>query len=195
MKKLYPYLAILALLLFIFNRECTRPGSKPPKPETVTIIKVIPGDSIPYPVVIPTRTPVYVYKDTGSFQWRNLPVDTMAILADYFTKYGYDDTLMNDTSALIRLKSHTFKNKLFYDQLLFQNRRAKQIITTIMPQAPERNKLYLGLGVNFLPDSPGLSGNVLLTTKKKMAVSAGYDFTNKMVMAAGYYKISFNRKK
>jgi hypothetical protein len=193
MKQLLPYLAILALLLFVFNRECTRPGSKPPNPDTVTIIKVVPGDSIPYPVVIPTRTPVHVYHDTGSTRWRNLPIDTMAILKDYYSIYFYDDTLMNDTSAFIRLQSHTIENKLHYGNLFFQNKRAKQIITTITPQAPERNKLYLGLGVNFLPDSPGLSGNVLLTTKSKMAVSAGYDFNNRMLMAAGYYKIQFRR--
>lgn len=195
MKTFLPYLAILALLLFVFNRECTRPGSTPPKPDTVTIIKVVPGDSIPYPVVIPTRTPVHVYHDTGSTRWRNLPIDTMAILKDYYSTRGYYDTLMNDTSGFIALQSHVTENRLFYDNLLFQNRRAKQIITTITPQAPEKNKFYLGLGVNLLPDSPGLSGNVLLTTKSKMAVSAGYDFTNRMLMAAGFYKISFKRNK
>jgi hypothetical protein len=195
MKNLIPYIAIIALLVFLFNRECTRPVPGSVSSDTVTIVKIIPGDSVPYSVEIEKKVPVPVYRDTGSTQWRNLPIDTMAILKDYFAKYGYDDTLMNDTSAFIRLMSHTWKNRLYYDSLLFQNRRVKQInTTTVINNYPDlKTKWYIGGGVNLLPESPGVSADLLIVTPKKFSVEGGYDLVNRMLTVKGFYKISFRK--
>lgn len=184
-------IAIIILLFFLGFRECQhrRDMKELPHNDTVTITRVIPGDSIPYPVVIPTRTPVHIYHDTGSTRWRNLPIDTMAILKDYYSIYFYDDTLMNDTSAFIRLQSHTIENKLHYGNLYFQNKRAKQIITTITPPAPERVKWFVGMGVNAIPGKQFLSGNLMIESPSGFAIAGAYDFMNSNVIVTGFYKI------
>jgi hypothetical protein len=197
MKKLLPYLAILGLLVFLFQRECTRPGEVPPSSDTTVSVVIIPGDSIPYSVEIEKKVPVPYFIDTGSTRWRNLPIDTMAILADYFSRRWYNDTLMNDTSAFICVKSYVEKNQLHYEDLLFQNRRATAIYnTTIVNNYGDgKNKWYLGGGVNFLPGSPGISADVLIVTPKKMSIDGGYDFINRMGTIKAFYKISFKKKK
>jgi len=195
MKNKVLYIAIAGLIVFIFNRECTRPGTEAPANDTIVFTDTIPGDSVPYIVEINRKIPVPVYIDTGSTHWRMLPIDTFEILKDYFAKYGYDDTLMNDTSAFIRLQSHVTGNRLYYDQLFFQNKRVKQINTTIInPTAKRRLMLYLGGGINMIPGSPGISADILLIPKSKLALDAGYDPFNKMVILKGFYKIQFKKK-
>jgi len=195
MKKLLPYLAILGLLFFLFNRECTRPGKVPPSSDTVTTTVLVPGDSIPYEVTIEKKVPVPFYIETNDTFWKDRDVDTTAILVDYFSKVHYNDTLMNDTSALIVLESHVTENRLHYDKLSFQNRRITQInTTTIINNYPDlKTKWYLGGGVNLLPLSPGISADILIVTPKKVSFEGGYDFTNNMVTAKAFYKISFRR--
>jgi hypothetical protein len=189
-------IAIIILLFFLGFRECQHRRDMKAKPlnDTITITRVIPGDSIPYPVIIPTRTPVYVYRDTGSTLWRNRPIDTMAILKDYYSKYTYDDTLMNDTSAFIRLQSHTTENKLHYDNLFFQNKREKKIITTITPPTPERIKWFVGMGVNAIPGKQFLSGNLMIESPSGFAISGAYDFLGENVIVTGYYKIRLRKR-
>lgn len=195
MKKYIPYLVIIGLIVFLSFRECTRPGPKQPDSDTTTITTIIPGDSIPYKVVIEKKVPVPVYIETNDTFWRDRDVDTAAILADYFSKVYYSDTLMDDTSAFIALQSHVTENRLHYDELLFQNRRIKQITTTtIINQYPDlKTKWFIGGGVNLLPGSPGLSADLLIVTKKKISFEGGYDFINKMATAKAFYLISLRK--
>ncbi len=138
-------LVFLALLAFVLFREATRPGHDPSPADTITLTSIIPGDIIPYEVGIETPVPYPDYLDSGSTRWSDQPIDTMAVLADYYSKYYFDDTIQNDTSALIRLQSHTFMNRLFYDKLFFQNKRVTQInSTTINPPAAVRTNFFIG---------------------------------------------------
>lgn len=196
MKKFAFIIAIALLMFFIGFRECQhyKQTGRSSKNDTIFIVDTIPGDSVPYAVEIVKKVPVPVYVDTGSVHWREMEIDTMAILADYFVKYHYDDTLMNDTSAFIRLQSHTFENKLFYDKLLFQNRRIKTINTTIIPPTPERNKWYIGIAPSLGADKPGLAGSLLITFPAGIGFAGHYDFVNEYYLFSGYYKIRFGRK-
>ena len=164
-----------------------------PLADTIFLIDTVPGDSVPYAVEMVKKVFVPVYRDTGSIKWREMEIDTMAILADYFTVNFYDDTLMNDTSAFVRVQAHTLENKLFYDELLFQNKRAKQIITTITPPARERSKWYMGMGVGVLPGKQFLSANLMAEFPSGFAMGAGYDFMGENAIITGYYKIKFRR--
>lgn len=160
-----------------------------------TIRNTIPGDSIPYPVVLKVKDPVPVYRDTGSIQWRDRPVDTAAILAEYFTINHYDDILMDDTSALIRLKTHVAENKLHYDSLFFQNRRPTFIQTIINQPEPVRKwAFYAGLGLNDCPKT-GIIVSTLLTSPGRIAFEGRYDLNNKVRELMLYYKLQFRKPK
>lgn len=186
------FLIAIALLMI---REFFRPGSVPPVNDTIVMIDIIPGDSVPYPVEIKKKVLVAVYIDTGSTRWRDRPVDTMAILQDYFAKYYYDDILMDDSSAFIRLMAHTFQNRLYYDTLLFQNRREKAINTTIINPVPKQLlKVYAGIGTSLLSERPVLTGDLLFVFPKGYAMSTGYDFMNKEIHLKGYIPIRLRKK-
>ena len=193
MKSAIPYIIIGIILVFIFQRECTRPGGDPGPADTVTITKIIPGDSIPYSVEIIKHEPYPVYVDCTVVVPAD--IDTLAILQDYYRKYYYDDTLMADTSAYIRLMAHTFRNTLVYDSLIFQNRRKTAINTTIItPLSPEKPKVYAGLGTTFGTSRLSATGNILVVVPKGYALSGGFDFINKEIIFTGYIPIRFKRR-
>ncbi len=116
-----------------------------PKQELIitTRVDTIPGDSIPYAVEV--KKPVPVFIDTGSTRWRDRPIDTGAILADYFARVVYRDTLKNDTSALVIVEDTVTQNRLQNRRLIFANRRPVAIIhTTVVNYPEEKWRIYFG---------------------------------------------------
>jgi hypothetical protein len=125
-------------------------------------VKYIPADSIPYLVYkgMPMPYAVY-YPDTvpkydtvwnpGDTQYVLIPIDTNAILKDYYAKVKYIDTVKNDSSALIVLNELVFKNRIFSREVVFQNR-----VSTAIIKEPS-NALVFGVGgtVNGLDASIG----------------------------------------
>lgn len=193
MKNITSILIILLFLIFITWRECSRPSGDYPKADTIRITDSIPGDSIPYAVKI-KGDPYPVRVDCTTIVPAD--VDTLAILEDYYRKYYYDDTLMSDTSAYIRLMAHTFQNTLVYDSLIFQNRRKTAINTTIInPQPRKRLKLYAGIGTNFGTDRLTFTGDLLFVMPKGYALSGGYDFINKEITVKGFIPLRIFKKR
>lgn len=158
-----------------------------------TIRDTIPGDSIPYPVVLKVKDPVPVYRDTGSIQWRDRSVDTLAIIADYYTINYYDDTVSIDSLAMFRLKSHVTQNRLHYDSCMRQIYKPTLLQTTINQPAPVRKwAVYTGIGFTNCPET-GIMPSLLLTTPGRFAYSAGYDLSNKASQATVYYKFAVRK--
>lgn len=198
MKKYLPYFVIAALIvMIIILQQCRRT----PEPEVITTVThdTIPGDSIPYEVLLPKPYPVY--KDTGSTKWKYKDVDTCAILRDYYAQYFYHDTLKDDTSALVIVNDVVTENRLQARKLIFQNRRATVINTTINNYGDlPTHKIYIGAGlnnsvVNFDENTLGLTANVLWVAKNRWAYEAGYDVFNKTFGVRAFYKLSFKKKK
>lgn len=198
LKKYLSYLVIAALIvMIILMQQCRRT----PEPEVITTVihDTIPGDSVPYEVLLPKPYPIY--KDTGTTKWQYKDVDTCAILRDYYAQYYYNDTLKNDTSALVIVNDVVTENRLQARKLIFQNRRPTVINTTItnygeMPV----HKIYIGAGlnnslVNFDDNTLGLTANVLWVTKNRWAYEAGYDIFHKSFEVTAFYKLSFKKKK
>jgi hypothetical protein len=198
LKKYLSYLVIAALIvMIILMQQCRRT----PEPEVITTVihDTIPGDSISYEVLLPKPFPVY--KDTGSTKWKYKDVDTCAILKDYFAEYYYQDTLKDDTSALVIVNDMVTENRLQNRKLIFQNRRSTVINTTInnygeMPA----HKIYFGAGlnnsvVNFDENTLGLTANVLWVTKNRWAYEASYDIFHNNIELTVFYKLSFKKKK
>ena len=187
MKKI-PWSIIVVLLVIIFlQRECTH--KTPCTKETEIHFDTI-HDTVPYPVV--HYLPKIIYKDTGSVKWKSQPLDTPAILRAFFERHFYKDTLLNDTNALIIVSDTISQNKIIYRSPFFRiyPHIVRQIIT-IKQKAPNRRKLFLGLGAGSNINRFGLSANMLYITKKEQAYYFSYDVLNKSFYMGMYWKIKF----
>jgi hypothetical protein len=146
MTRIADYLFLIlvwGIFLLLFLKDCNK--------GTIVDVRYIPGDSIPYTVYknkpVPysvTKTDTIPLYDTiwmpGDTQFVIMPVDTLAILKDYFAQVVYKDTVKNDSSALIVLNETVTKNRIKMREVIFQNKRPIAIIE-------ERKRAFvLGVG-------------------------------------------------
>ena len=122
-----------ALVVFLLMKQCC--------PGKVVDVKYLPGDSVPYTVYKEKPVPkIVTYRDTitdiitdtvivdGDTVVIIEPVDTTKILAEYYAKVEYNDTVKNDSSALIVIKEILYKNRIQDRLVRFQNRRTTAIV-------------------------------------------------------------------
>lgn len=122
-----------ALIVFILLKQCC--------PGKVVDVKYLPGDSVPYTVYKDKPVPkIVTYRDTitdtitdtvivdGDTVVIIEPVDTTKILAEYYAKVEYVDTVKNDSSALIVINEVLYKNRIQDRLVRFQNRKATAIV-------------------------------------------------------------------
>lgn len=183
-----PYVIIGVLLVWILIlQECNQCDVCP---DAIEIHDTIKGDSIPY--IVTKEVPVPKYIDTGKTRWRYLPIDTMAILAKYFAEVRYNDTLKNDTSALIVLRETVSCNLIQERELWFQNRRITAINTTIIPEQKKRNKIFAGVFTGIKLNGYGFGPSLMLNTKRDRSYALSYDAINKDFYFTLYFKLQFN---
>jgi hypothetical protein len=128
-------------------------------PISHTTITTVPGDMVPDTLFFPAPYPVF--RDTGTTRWRSLPVDTGAILAEYFSRNVYRRILKNDTSALVVITDTVTQNRLTAFKLEFQNRRATAIITNIYQAAPQYDFVLSGaISLAVMPERTRLMGGL-----------------------------------
>jgi hypothetical protein len=141
-----------------------------PLPQEIVLRDTAPGDSIPYAVPVKVPTPYLVHHiDTVTVL---LPADTAAILAAYFAKAYYSDTLKNDTSAFIALKETVTQNRIVERILMFQNRRPTAITTTTVLPPAQEPKLQLYGGVLVGKD---IAAPMVSVGWQRWQVGAGYN--------------------
>ena len=100
------------------------------------------------------------------------PIDTLAILQDYYTKYFYQDTIKIDTLGYAVINDTITKNSIF-------SRDIKTIFT--LPTTTINNKIYLnkiefygGLGVvGGLNQLNYIGGEILMKTRKRTIIGLG----------------------
>ena len=133
--------------------------------EPTTTITIV-GDTTPEIVFFPE--PVPVWRDTGSTRWRSLPVDTNAILTDYFSRNAYLRILKEDSSALIVLSDTVTQNRLTAFRLEFINRRQTAIITSTY-QVPQMYDFILSgvISLSMMPERTRLMGGLMLTDRQQ----------------------------
>jgi hypothetical protein len=141
--KTAPYIVIIGLLSFIMIDQCNR---KPVPPHVITETVIVPGDSVPVPyaVVLPGRDSI-VY----DIEYMDRPIDTGAILADYFARVYGRDTLANDSSVLVYIDWMVTMNSLIWVKPYIQNRKVTTIInnTTYIYPKPEPREFGLSAGL------------------------------------------------
>lgn len=138
--------------------------------------------------------PKIVYRDTGSVKTIEveIPVDSaelvrryLALHKDFYTKNIYQDTLKDDTSALVIVRDTVYMNELQKRDLVFANRRPTVIKKTT--NIYNQTKLYGGIQGgkgNFQP-------SIMLHTKKDWNFMIGYDLEGQDagIRAGAYIKI------
>ena len=175
-------------IVLLCMKLCSHPALPPVN--VITITDTVPGDSIPYSVLLPKPYPVF--HDTGS--WRYFPIDTMAILADHFSRNYYLDTLKNDTSALVVVIDTVSWNTLQGRGLIFQNRRATSIVTVTPPATTSGRALYLGASIGYRPEKVGFGPAIMYTDNSRHAYSLSFDIVNRDINLSMTWRIGKHPK-
>ena len=185
MKITYPIIILILIAIIFLQREC----NSPIKPDTIII-----HDTINYSDTIYKPKPYEVIK----YQYKNIHhykidtvidfalVDTMAILSDYFAKYVYKDTILNDTNGFITIYDTITKNRILSRSV---HKKFYPTTYTVTTPIKHRTKVYIGFGANGWLDKFGVSINMALLTKQDHLYSIGYDPLNKNVAINLYWKI------
>lgn len=182
--KSVPWIIALAFAcLFIFSQQCRKVDGT-----SVTHTDTIPGDSFPYKVEIPVSQ--LVYRDTGSVKWRAMPVDTFAILSDYYSVKVFRRVLKDDSSAFIQLEDSVTKNSICTGVLTFQNRRATKLIYTTLPSPVEpKTNFYFGATALVSRQEYGLGPSILVTLGQESAFSYSFDFIHGSHSLTAYWRL------
>lgn len=122
-----------------------------PQPsQTITITDTIPGDSVPIYYIVDRPVPYEVLvPDTIPSE-----IDTFLIIKDYLSRVAYNDTLKDDTSALVVVIDTLQGNRIKDRGFVFQNRRPTTTNTTIinpMLKCEDKQAIVGGLGTAFTP--------------------------------------------
>lgn len=173
-------LSIMVLsAIILMMKFCGNSSQVPVLVSQEIIHDTIPGDSIPYLVTGEIPDPIKIIVPTTDTLWKN--VDTAAILQDYFSTLYYQDTLLNDTSALIVVNDTISQNEIQGRSLLFQNKRPIALTTTINNTYATPNTRLLSAGIigggNRSMFNFGVG--ILYTNKQRQSLSASMLLGNK----------------
>lgn len=193
MKKI-PWLIILILIaVIIFQRSCSNCDC--PEFEVITEKVIVPGDSVIIEKEVPVPEPYYISSPPDTVtEYLYHEVDTGRILANYFLKRFYQDTLKDDSSAFIRHDFTIYRNRMTKSKLFFQNRRAKTVLKQeLRPNAERKAKFYGGLAIGRKYNEFGAGLSLALSTKKDDLYTLTYDVINKDVYFSVFWKVRFKK--
>ena len=187
-KKYIQWILISVLfILLIQQRECHK---CPDVNSTITIHDTIPGDVVVKDSIINQTYPIYTIVPRIDTFFKLDSQKCWQLAMNFYSKRIYQDTLKNDSSALIVLKDTVYQNKLHERMLFFKNNRPTLINTTIIPN---KNKLYIGPTIGRNLKEITIGGSIMYITKKDHAYSYTYDILNKDHYVSIYFKIKFKK--
>jgi hypothetical protein len=179
-------LLIVALVVIIILLRSCNNNSVPTEPTVITKVEVKYDTITKYvPEYVPKLiTKVEYVHDTVV---RTQPIDTVAILKDYFATYVYEDRQELD-SLNITIKDSVTQNKIISRSIAYD---LIYPTTTITKEIYLNNKeFYYGLNLNGKSDQLNyLGGSILYRTKSKQIYSVGLGVNQNMepVISAGLY--------
>jgi hypothetical protein len=162
-------LIVVLVIVILSMKTCSREKDSGEKVITKTKIEYIPIKKI-----VPEYVPKWKEKiviDIDTFL-ANTDVDTLAILADYYAKYYFVDTLSFDTLGYALVKDTVTQNKIASRSLEYQLNIPK--ITVEKTIYLNQREFYYGLGIaGNLRQLNSIGGEILYKTKKKQAYGLG----------------------
>ncbi|MFK5856097.1 MAG: hypothetical protein QM503_08210 [Bacteroidota bacterium] len=185
------YIIIIVLVaILLLQRECNTSTESYDCNHLVEVVTDTIYDTVE--ILSVQYVPSISYIDTGSVVWKYHKIDTALILSNYFSKYYYQDTILNDTVGLIILRDTITQNRISYrnPSISIYPRLIKQ--TTLLKQVTQpKLKLFLGLGLGGNMSHFSLSPSLMLITKKQTSYSLSYDLLNNDVNFTMYWKLKF----
>ena len=187
-KDLLLTLLVVIVILFI-QRECSR-DTVITDPE-VTIEYIY--DSIPVEKIVEVPVPykvIYTEYDT-IIKTEYLPVDTVAILRDYFAFRIYKDTIIDTEDLRVVLRDTIHQNRIWSERVVsYQNFRP--IDVNVQVECPTiRNKWFIGGNIGGSPEVFGAGPSLSLVTKKDNMYHYNYDIINNVHSIGLLWKITF----
>jgi hypothetical protein len=189
------YLITLAVILLtgaglgaLMMKSCN-PGQSDCESDTTYITRIIPGDSVLYPVLV--RVPYPVYIDTSKNIHHYIPVDTASILADYFRVRYYSDTIFQEENFRAVIKDSINFNRVVWRAFEMQNLKPTGIYTTQITQSDcNRTAWMLGGDAILNAQRVYLGPSILYRAKNfnyfRLGIHFAYD--DQPAISAGYYK-------
>ena len=167
-------LVVLVVIIFLMRGCSSTPASTEPRIErdTVTEYVTIKKESIVYRPKIKYITKV----DIDTFL---TPVDTLAILADYYAVRTYEDTQVLD-SLNITITDTVSQNQILGRQIAYNFTYPRKTIKETI--YINQRELYFGLrGIGNMDQVSYLGGEMLFKNKKKQVYSFGVGVDQNLV--------------
>jgi len=106
------------------------------------------------------------------------PIDTMALLTDYYSKYYYQDTVAVDTFGYVTINDTISQNKIESRQTTSTIRIPTKIVTNSI--FIDKRELYLGSSLSGNRGFMMMNGEVLVRTKKRKIYGIGIGLDNEI---------------
>jgi len=177
-------LIVALVIIILLMRECSGgKQSTTPRIETKTVTEY---------VTVEKETKVYVPKIRTIIKTRidtfNTPIDTAAILADYYAEKYYDDEQNLDSLYLVILDTLS-QNSITGRQIKYT---LKYPVTTVtIKEYINQRELYYGVGLDIASFN-FFGGELFYRTKKSQGYGLGIGINNKiqpMVIGRMYWKL------
>ena len=167
-------LVVLVVIIFLMRGCSGTPASTEPRVERDTIIEYVTIEK-EYPVYVPkVKYVTRVNIDTFS-----IPIDTSAILADYYAIRTYEDTQVLDSLDLT-ITDTVSQNQILGRKIAYNFTYPRKTIkeTIIL----NKRELYFGVGVTGNPDQlQYLGGEMVYKNKKRQAYGLGVGVDQNLV--------------
>ena len=167
-------LVVLVVIIFLMRGCSGTPASTEPRVERDTIIEYVTIEK-EYPVYVPkVKYVTRVNIDTFS-----IPIDTSAILADYYAIRTYEDTQVLDSLDLT-ITDTVSQNQIVGRKIAYNFTYPRKTIKETIYL--NQRELYVGLrGIGNLDQISYLGGEMLFRTKKKQVYSFGVGVDQNLV--------------
>lgn len=183
LKDIKNILILVLVLIIILMRTCTSPT--PTKPRTETKIET---EYIQVTEIIPEYIPKWREKIIIQIDSFEKPIDTAAILVDFYSKYIYKDTLNIDTFGFVIVQDTVSQNQIMSRQINFNiNIPETTIKETIILNERE---WYIGPGVQGNRHQLNyVGGELYLKTKTSHLYGIGVGINNNLqpILRGGMY--------
>ena len=178
-------LFIIVLVITLLVRSCGGGGDTISEPKTITKVEIR-YDTIQ--TVVTKYTPKWRDRIIVETDTILIPIDTLAILKDYYAKYVYSDTLMIDTVGYAIVNDTITRNSIFSRDVT--TNILIPTITRINTVYINRNEWYWGLNLTGRSNQINyLGGGLLYKSKNKNVYGLGVGVNENFqpVISASYY--------
>ena len=178
-------LFIIVLVITLLVRSCGDGGDTISEPKTITKVEIR-YDTIQ--TVVTKYTPKWRDRIIVETDTILIPIDTLAILKDYYAKYVYSDTLMIDTVGYAIVNDTITRNSIFSRDVT--TNILIPTITRINTVYINRNEWYWGLNLTGRSNQINyLGGGLLYKSKNKNVYGLGVGVNENFqpVISASYY--------